>query len=72
MKMYWNTQAFGFMRSEMFWYLIKDGESEDMGTKTIFWGVGVGGIWKKMGPYFLQIQNRSKPRTDDVLKYLNI
>ena len=22
MKMYWNTQSFGFMKSEMFWYLI--------------------------------------------------
>ena len=42
------------------------------GHQNNFWGVGVGRIWKKMGPYFLQIQNRSKPRTDDVLKYLNI
>ena len=72
MKMYWNTQACGFIKSEMSWYLIKDGESEDMGTKTIFGGMGVGRIWKKMGSYFLQIQSGSKPRTDDVLRYLNI
>ena len=40
------------MKSEMFWYLIKDGESEDMGTETIFWGVGVGRICKKDGSIF--------------------
>ena len=52
MKMYWNTQACGFIQSEMFWYLIKDGESEDMGTKTIFWGDGGGENLKKDGFIF--------------------
>ena len=40
------------MRSEMFWYLIKDGESEDMGTKTIFGGGGGGENLKKDGSIF--------------------
>ena len=45
------------MKSEMFWYLIKDGESEDMGNETIFLGGwGWGEFAKKMGLYFLQIQ----------------
>ena len=52
MKMYWNTQACGFVKSEMFWYLIKDGESEDMGTKTIFLGDGGGENLKKDGFIF--------------------
>ena len=57
--MYRNTQACDFIKGEMFWYLIKDGESEDMGKKkTLFLGGG-GEIWKKMGLYFLQIQSRS-------------
>ena len=52
MKMYRNTQAFGFMKSEMFWYLIKDGESEDMATKTILGGGGGGENLKKGGSIF--------------------
>ena len=45
--MYRNTQACDFIKGEMFWYLIKDGESEDMGTKTFFFGGGGGGFEKK-------------------------
>ena len=48
--MYRNTQACDFIKGEMFWYLIKDGESEDMGTKTFFF-LG-GGDLKKNGFIF--------------------
>ena len=40
--------------------------------KQFFGGWGWGEFAKKMGLYFLQIQSCSKPRTDDVLRYLNI
>ena len=40
--------------------------------KQFFGGWGWGEFAKKMGLYFLQIQSRSKPCTDDVLRYLNI
>ena len=35
------------MKSEMLWYLIKDGESEDMGTETIFFGGGGENLQKR-------------------------
>ena len=70
--MYRNTQAWGFIKGEMFWYLMTDGESKDMGNQNFFFWGGSGGIWKKMGSYFLQIQSYSKPYTDDVLSYLNM
>ena len=70
--MYWNTQACGFIKGEMFWYVIKDGGGEDMGTKTFFLGGGDGGNLKNDGFIFPHIQSRSKPCADDVLRYLNI
>ena len=57
MKMYWNTQACGFIKSEMFWYIIKDGGGEDIGKENIlFFFGGVEGIWKMMGSYFLMFR----------------
>ena len=55
MKMYWNTQPYGFIKGEMFWYIIKDGGGEDIGKENIFFfgGGGVTGIWKMMDLYFL-------------------
>ena len=52
LKMYRNTQACDFIKGEMFWYLIKDGESEDMGTKTFFFFFWGGGNLKKNGFIF--------------------
>ena len=72
MKMYWNTQACDFIKSEMFWYIIKDGGGEDIGKENIFGRGGGGGNLKKDGFIFPHIQSRSKPCTDDVLRYLNI
>ena len=45
-----------------------------MGTKTFFFlgGGGDGGNLKNDGFIFSHIQSRSKPCTDDVLRYLNI
>ena len=48
--MYRNTQACDFIKGEMFWYLIKDGESEDMGKKNPFFG-GEGGRFEKKWVY---------------------
>ena len=66
MKMYCNTQACGFIKSEMFWYIIKDGGGEDIGKENIFGRAGGGGNLKKDGFIFPYIQSRSKPCTDDV------
>ena len=55
----------------MFWYIIKDGGGEDIGKENIFLGGG-GGNLKNEGFMFPHIQSRSKPYTDDVLRYLNI
>ena len=52
MKIYWNTQACGFIKGEMFWYVIKDGGGEDMGTKTFFfWGGG----WREFEKWWVHI-----------------
>ena len=70
--MYLSIEACGFINGEMFWYLIKDGGSEDIGKQNIFLRGG-GGIWKKMSSKcFHQIQSRSKPRTEEILRYMNI
>ena len=44
--MYLSIQACGFINGEMFWYLIKDGGSEDIGKQNIFLR-GEGGDLKK-------------------------
>ena len=73
MKIYWNTQPCGFIKGEMFWYIIKDGGGEDIGKENIFFfGGGGEGNLKNDGFIFPHIQSRSKPYTDDVLRYLNI
>ena len=47
-------------------------EARTLAKKTFFLGGGGGGNLKNDGFIFPHIQSRSKPYTDDVLRYLNI